>query len=200
MTDQPGPTPVQRPDDQDRQSLIRQLIPIVASSLLTGAGTLLVGWIGIMSSLYDEVKHLEDELNRVKVENIRLNLLLEGQYAETPEATISSFLDALPRPAWCKYHDADIQSFRMLHVNPRYEFEYSVTLERYRDRLDLEIWPEEKAEIYVENDRRVFHNRGTLIFSEPVTLRTGRKDREFWKFYLRTRTGMDLVCGIQVTE
>jgi hypothetical protein len=193
-------TPVQSSDRIDRDKLWNNLMPAIASSFLTGVATLVVGWWVITQTLYQDMREMQDELQRVKVENIRLNLMLEGQYAETPEATIGQFLDALPRPAWCKYHDADLQLFRMLHINPRYEFEYGVTLERYRDRVDAELWPEDKANIFLDNDRKVFHERGTSVFSEPVTIRSGRAQREFWKFYLKTRTGMDLVCGIQVTE
>lgn len=159
-----------------------------------------LGWLGYMQTLDAENRSLRQQVADLQVQVRVLQFQRDADFGSTPEATIVDFLDALPRPAWCKYYDPDDRVFRMLHVNPRYEFEYGITNERYRDQTDADVHPRADADAYMRNDMAVYENRGTVITSEPIRAGDRATLREFWKFFLRTRSDRDLVCGIQVSE
>ena len=196
--------------EADRRWIVQAafgLLGVALTAVASGVGSYYLFQSSSTNALLARIQHLENltnelqsEVSRLNAENAVLQLRLEAGFSESPELVISNFLDALPRPAWCKYYDSENAVFRGLHFNPQYEFIHGVSNERYRGSTDVEIWGEEKGLIYQRNDIRTYHNRGSMVFTEPVLTAAGIEQQEFWKFYLRTRTGLDLVCGIQVTE
>lgn len=157
----------------------------------------------------DAVEQYEQRLAEADEENaslraevqqlsMQMQLLLIEKGIQPPEQAVSELLDDMRVPAWCKYWDADVQAFRMLHITPQYEYEYGVSLARYKHQTDAEIHGEEKAEAYFENDWSVFSAKSAITFDEPVNIRSGSSVERFRKFY-HAIPNYQMVCGIQVS-
>lgn len=164
------------------------------------------GWFGYASNQIDRERavsaELRAEVSQLQMQVSFLQLQLAGEKIFTPTEAVAALLDSLRRPAWCKYWDVDDQHFRMLHITPQYEFEFDVSLARYKNQTDDDIYGPEKAAVYEQHDLEVFRERSSIAFTEPVRARDGRiEERRFWKFYHPIhQPQLHLVCGIQVTE
>jgi PAS domain-containing protein len=80
----------------------------------------------------------------------------------------SAFFEHMPFPAWLKLVEDGGKTYRMAKINRSYEDTYNVTKLEYEGKTDAEIWGEEIAELYAENDRRVYTTKRAVITHEKV--------------------------------
>lgn len=104
----------------------------------------------------------------------------------------SSHQDA-PIPIWLKD-----RSGIMLALNPSYEKEFLIPLGKnrkdYLHKSDYDIWPEEIAREYVQNDNFVMRTRSTWIGYENILDHKG--DKVKWKIIKYPRTAGGVIIGI----
>jgi hypothetical protein len=178
---------------------MQHLLPLLFTSVLTGIGTLGATWLLLVQSMFGDIRDLTDEIAVLRVENAVMQIRMDARYEVSPMATISRVLDAINRPAWCKEFDSERNAFVMMHINTKYEFLYQVTQELFFGKTDIEIFGQDLGQAYLDNDMEVFLNKSFSTVFETVSIGNKTEVKEFWKYYVRTRDGQELVCGIQVS-
>lgn len=114
---------------------------------------------------------------------------------------LNIILDSLESPAWykIKVDDEDGIKFIMCYVNPAYETFFNVKKSEYIGKTDFNIWPQEIAEKFYDNDLMTYDSKTSIEFMESVTnINTGKtKDMLFKKSYFSD--GLDEgVFGIMI--
>lgn len=114
----------------------------------------------LVSTLYEQVRELEQRLFERESENTKLRIALEKKYESSD--VLRNFINRMPFPAWIKVVEIDDEgktSFKMWHINGEYERRYNLTLERYAGKRDDEVWknPETWKSFYA-NDLQVLQS------------------------------------------
>ena len=101
----------------------------------------------------------------------------------------------IPLPTWLKDLDGT-----MLAINDSYELYFLKPINRtkqdYIGKTDFEIWDEEIAKIYKENDVAVLNSVKKIWFGEEPILLNGKDVTKQWKMLKYVRFAGDLKIGI----
>ena len=114
-------------------------------------------YIGELHRELEETRKKREALLR---ESVRLETELlvclsnsEKSYAEAYKI-IANYIEDMPYPAWAKIveDDGSVINFRMAMLNKEYEKLYGISRYHYVGKLDRDIWGEEIAKGFWEND------------------------------------------------
>lgn len=101
----------------------------------------------------------------------------------------------IPLPTWLKDLDGT-----MLAINDSYEFYFlkpiNRTKEDYIGKTDFDIWNEEIAKIYKENDLAVLRSSKKIWFGEEPIVLNGKDVTKEWKMLKYVRFAGELEIGI----
>lgn len=189
----------------------------ISPSVLTFLGTVITaaflylgtqgaGNVSQRSSEFERIKHLEEtsmeqqgEIAAYRAEIAMLEAQVRFDLGLTPLEAITHFIEDFPIPAWIKRWVPETQEFVMEGINIPYAQFYCVTRARYKDSTDFDIYPEELAQTYYDNDLAVLLARGKDQVQESVRRCDGEVvDLEFYKFYVDLPDGSEFVAGVQV--
>lgn len=159
-------------------------------ALISGAFTLVVGFLAmkadvysaskgtetqLVSILYDRVNTLERRQSEMAESNKKQSLRITQLTIELAKKYESSdvlrkYLNTMPFPAWIKVVELNESgpSFKMWHINPQYEAEYEITNERYIGKTDFQIWERSMAQEFYNNDLAVYESRSNLCEEEHM--------------------------------
>ena len=112
---------------------------------------------------------------------------------------LEAFILTIPRLLWIKQRIGP-NNYHMVQVSQVYADKYlGGTASIYRGKRDAEIWPEDVARVYVENDEEAYRSGSVIEIDEPVrsvlTGVQGRFQGVKWSFRL---AGETYVCGVGV--
>lgn len=128
-----------------------------------------------------------------------LKAQLRFETGMTPLEVLEDFVNHFPLPAWVKVWRPETQEFVMVAINGYYADFYGVTEARYKGSTDFDVWPQELAQAYYENDLDVLVDRNDELFTETVRRANGTfVDLNFYKFWVDLPDGTELVAGIHV--
>lgn len=80
---------------------------------------------------------------------------------------LRALLDCRSAPTWLKSADQR----RMLYINPQYTREFGITYDTYGGHSDGELWADEVAAVFCENDLQVLELGEEMEFEEYVTVK-----------------------------
>ena len=101
----------------------------------------------------------------------------------------------IPLPTWLKDLDGT-----MLAINDSYELYFLKPIgkkkEDYIGKTDFDIWDEDVAKVYKENDLAVLHSEKKIWFGEEPIVLNGKDVTKDWKTLKYVRFAGDLEIGI----
>jgi len=114
---------------------------------------------------------------------------------------IQTFIYTMPRLVWIKRRESE-KSYRMIQVSQAYADKYlGGEAESYSDKFDDDLWPEDIANAFAENDELAYRSGAIVEIIEKVTSpRTGINGVFIgtkWSFRLGNDT---YICGLGVHE
>ncbi|HYX05765.1 MAG TPA: PAS domain S-box protein, partial [Bacteroidales bacterium] len=100
------------------------------------------------------------------------------------EAQLNAILNNLPHLAWLKNHEG-----KFLAVNETLAETAGTTVSEMLNRTDFDIWPQELAAKYVEDDHKVITEKKRIYTEEKVAVKTGSGWFETFKTPVYDQTG-----------
>lgn len=120
-------------------------------------------YLTLNDNLQKEIQELRAQVNQLTVENNRLLLIQELKID-----AITAYFQYIPLPAWLKIYDPGIDDFIMNDINLAYEREWGISEFQYEGKTDAEVWGEEVAKEFRENDFIVINSRDAILTQETV--------------------------------
>lgn len=187
----------------------QHLITLALTAAISVIGSTTTMYFGYVRGMQEQNESLQadlreqaidhaGELANLRVEMARLRLQLAGKYNESPEFTLTRILDDMPVPAWCMEYRPATDSFVGYHFNPRYGIKYGIAPDLYKGKTHFDVWPERFAQAFDNGDRRVFETKDGEVLWEPHDPASPDSVRAFLKWYHRSGSGIDMVCGAEV--
>ena len=141
--------------DQFKVAFIGLLSGALAA-IITGFFTLKIANAQLEPGMRGEIDALREEVMQLRLyQTERVNQSV-------------AFVEHLPFPAWLKLVEDGGETFRMAWINRAYEEVYHIDRLQYEGRTDSEIWGKEIAQLYNENDVRVFVTRRAIVTQENI--------------------------------
>jgi PAS domain S-box-containing protein len=165
----------------------RYLVPVVVGSI---AGYLLGLMRSRVLSEHSELEKTVEELQEQIASTEHMSSVLSER-----EGYLQGILDHAQPIMYLKDVDG-----RYLTVNRQYEKAAHITLEMIKDKFDHDIFPEEVASLFVEQDRQVFHTRQDFEFEETIPLPDGVRTFITSKFPLFDKQGEIWAVGGVCTD
>lgn len=133
----------------------------------------------------------------ILIRNVTPRVKVEAALAES-ESRFRAFMDHRPGNAWIKDEDG-----RYVYLNKGYEQRFGVNLSDWRGKKDADLWPQEIARKFRENDLAVLSDGQTREVVEETRNPDG--SLTYWwnfKFLICDALGRKYVggCGIDVTD
>ncbi len=167
--------------------LYRYLVPLVVGSI---AGYLL----GLMRSrVVSERAKLEKTVKELQEQNASTRHM--SSVLSEREGYLQGILDHAQPIMYLKDTDG-----RYLTVNRQYEKAAHITLEQIKDKVDHDIFPEEVASLFVEQDQHVLQSREDFEFEETIPLPDGVRSFITSKFPLFDERGEIWAIGGVCTD
>lgn len=137
------------------------------------------------STLFQRIESLEKQLetqrkidaqsqlliSQLQVENVALKSKIIDQFDQM--GALYSFFQYMPGPAWMKNPEGV-----MIWINKAYEKTYGISKLRYEGSTDFEVWPEEVAQQFRDNDLTVLAKKEPITVTETIN----GEDWVIWKF------------------
>lgn len=149
-----------------------------------------------------QIRELNQKVGFQEAELIRLKLTVESATGN-PRANLIRLLDAFRnRPAWAKTCNEETEVCVNVHANDAYEARYCITANRYRGKTDFEVWDEDIARQFHENDLAVLQSRDTRDYEELVydCVLDRRVTYQFTKFHVELTDGTHIIGGLQISN
>lgn len=153
-----------------------------------------------IEKLETETSKLKAQLMESNLKNIELMSKLSKEV--NANAILFNYLDSNPLPAWIK--DSNL---KMYAINRAYEQTYCKYRNAYIGKTDYDVWPENIAKQFIENDKIVQKSQGYVMFKEKIDNYDcisgellGKVQLTIWKFAVQLPDGTRGVGGITVAE
>ena len=139
----------------------------ILGSYFVFAGSAKQSDVDMVETLATQYKELQKTLFEQQSELISLRIELSRRYEASN--VLKGYLDPMPNPAWIKVvRDADsaTPTFVLWHINSAYEGFFGVTKALYVGRTDFDIWPNDIALAFYENDLKSLLKMGSHCIRE----------------------------------
>lgn len=156
----------------------------------------------MVTTLMDRIEYLEQRESTKSGEMMALrgeivNLRAQVQHKGDPLDALFNYIGALGKPAWLKVYRPESDQFTMLYINGAYEREYARTASFYIGKTDFDVWPQDIAQRFYDNDMRTLSRRDFNETIEIVKKDGEEKTVQVWKWYTRLPDGRHAIAGIQ---
>ena len=205
-----------------------QVVTSIITSLAVLAGTLFAVQGDVVSadsiaeanrleSAFRRIGHLETAMREQQANSNAKIVELTGQVFRLQSQLnrdldtldmFENFMDSLPFEAWLKevtIVGSGPPEFNVLLINSEYEFNYRVSRSRYESSTDAEMWGEEVAAKFRENDLKVLASKSSIVTYEeyPIdTRQTGDNkimtERLVVKVYVELVEGRQMIFGMAI--
>jgi PAS domain S-box-containing protein len=149
----------------------------------------LLGWAGRISQQLSGVYMLIAAIASVR-EKGSLGISLSEALRESEER-FQLFMDNSPSIAWMKDEEG-----RIVYTSKSYEQRFGITPDTWLGKTDFELWPQEIAQVFRDNDLAVLRDGQTRQVIEEA--RNADGSSSFWlnsKFILQDAAGRKYVAG-----
>lgn len=152
----------------------------------------------VNDSLRREMITLQRSILEKDAEITRLIVKLQLGDITSPDAALRAYLDSIKFPSWCKIYDENENSFYMWHLNRAYELFYDISFNSYIGRTDFDLYPQNIAQEYYNNDKLTLDEKSFNLFEESAIINDAVYTLHFWKFYVPLPNQEQMICGLQV--
>lgn len=201
----------------------------ILTSIITSLAVLAGAWFAFqgdtdnadakrLESAFQRIEYLETEMRQQQANSNTKIIELTSQVFRLQSQLdkdlnivdmFEQFMDSLPFEAWLKdvhLTEKGVTEFRMLLINKRYEFNYGVSRSRYEGETDDQIWGDEIAQAFRENDLKVLATKSSLVTYETYPSRVyngfqttkGTVTKMVVKVYLELIDGRQMIFGMAI--
>jgi len=169
-----------QPDKSTHQTpYITNIIVSLVTALIVAFGSMYVANSQEDSSRYATenemivalMEQVQVQQGQIKEQQVLINQL-QKEIAELRDLkgidhyAVTHFFENMPFPAWLKIYDEREDEFIMHKINRAFENEWGILNFQYEGKTDSEIWGEEQAALFKENDMIVIKNLKSIIRTE----------------------------------
>lgn len=155
------------------------LISVIITAIASVSGAYFVYKGDIVAAQYDRISILEEQVKILQEQVI--NLTIANSRKLDSAKVLKDYMNGMPDPAWTKLvhpnpDDISKPIIKMWHINRAYEEEYNVSLHRYSNKTDFDIWPYEIAVEFYANDLKTLRIMSDICEVETFPLNPNEPD------------------------
>lgn len=196
-------------------SMWKEVISAILGGLFAISGSMIISGpnrlsaeASYVSTLQDRIAVLEENVETLRSKNIELQIDLlavttEMRQSINSEQVICDFLQSLPGDHIAKIRPTssigEDESFKILCVDPSLYDLFGGSPLMFIGQKDMEIWPENTANIITSNDFQVYRTRGKLTTTETWTNFENKSTRlEIVRFFHVVGSNQMIIAEIEM--